>query len=135
MPGRPGADNSPVMATPVRLRVLFFQNLPGNWVARALEHDIASEAPTLASAHRALLRRIRAHVEFDRRHQLPPLSSFPAAPTAYWHAFARGAAIAPGLAQDDGGGSDASAEIVGSVIHEYPAPALRHRILAAGAAR
>ena len=70
------------------LRVLLYQDLPGVWMARSLEHDIAVEGPTTDAAVTWILRIISAHIDFDQRHGRPPLSAFPEAPQRYWQAFA-----------------------------------------------
>ena len=75
------------MAT--RLRILVFEEPPGVWIARALEHDMLAEGETIELAVNAILRIIRAHIEFDRRHNREPLSGFRAAPQVYWNAFSR----------------------------------------------
>ncbi len=69
------------------LRVLLYQDLPGIWIARSLEHDIAVEGTTIDAAVDGILRIVVAHVEFDQRHGRSPLSSFPEAPGRYWAAF------------------------------------------------
>jgi hypothetical protein len=73
-----------------RLRLVIFQEAPGLWLARALEHDLSAEARTIGEGVRALLRLVDAHTAFDRRHAHPPLSAFPPAPQAYWNAYAGG---------------------------------------------
>jgi hypothetical protein len=73
----------------IRLRILVFEEPPGVWIARALEHDVLAEGHTIESAVQAILRVIRAHIEFDRRHNREPLSGFRAAPQVYWNAFSR----------------------------------------------
>lgn len=77
------------------LRILVFEELPGVWVARALEHDVVVEARTMDLAAARLLGFLGAHIDFDRRHNREPLSAFPAAPQLYWNAFARGAVVGP----------------------------------------
>lgn len=72
---------------PFRLRILVFEDLPGVWTARALERDVLAEGRTMEAAVHAVLRIVRAHVDFDRRHNREPLSSFCAAPQVYWNAF------------------------------------------------
>ena len=71
----------------IRIRILVFEDLPGIWIARALEHDVPAEGRSVEAAVRALLRIMRAHIDFDRRHNRDPLSSFRAAPQIYWTAF------------------------------------------------
>jgi hypothetical protein len=76
-----------------RLRLVIFQEAPGLWVARGLEHDLGAEARSIGGAVKAVLRLVEAHTAFDKRHAHRPLSAFSAAPQAYWNAFASGLAI------------------------------------------
>lgn len=76
-----------------RLRFVLFLDAPGLWVARGLEHELTAEAHTIGQALRAVLRLVLAHADFDLRHQLDPLSAFPAAAQSYWNAYAAGTAI------------------------------------------
>jgi hypothetical protein len=71
------------------LRVLLFQKLPGIWVARGLEHDLAVEGRTPELVIDRIQRLVRAHAAFDYRHGRAPLSPFPAAPPRFWRAFER----------------------------------------------
>src|SRR5207253_11031896 len=87
------ADNSGNMVPAIRLRIVLFEELPGTWVARALEHDIASEGRRMDLALRNTLSIVAAHVDFDRRHGRLPLSAFPPAPQRYWNAFAGGTPV------------------------------------------
>lgn len=73
-----------------RLRLVIFQDAPGLWLARALEHDLSAEARTIGEGVRALLRLVEAHTAFDLRHAHAPLSAFTPAPQAYWNAYASG---------------------------------------------
>lgn len=72
---------------PRDLRVLLFPETGGLWAARALEHDVAVQARSADNALDAVIKIIRAHVEFDRRHNRSPLSAFGPAPRIYWTAF------------------------------------------------
>ena len=81
------------MQTMKRLRLVIFQEAPGLWVARGLEHDLGAEARTIGGAVRAVLQLIAAHTAFDIRHAHTPLTAFSAAPQAYWNAFAGGMEI------------------------------------------
>lgn len=81
------------MQTTNRLRLVIFQEAPGLWVARGLEHDLGAEARTIGAAVRAVLQLVEAHTAFDIRHAHRPLSAFAAAPQAYWNAFASGIEI------------------------------------------
>jgi hypothetical protein len=76
------------------LHVLLFQDVPGLWVARGLEHDIMVEARTIGEALRAIIRLIEAHTAFDWRHNRVPLSAFRAAPQSCWNAFTSGTTLA-----------------------------------------
>jgi hypothetical protein len=80
--------------SPLHVRILVFEDLPGIWTARSLEHDIVAESRTIEMAIQAVVRIMRAHVEFDRRHNRPPLTAFRAAPQIYWNAFKRGTPLA-----------------------------------------
>lgn len=77
------------------LRLLVFPETGGHWTARALEHDIAVQARSCDNAVDALIKIIRAHVEFDVRHNRAPLSGFSPAPRVYWSAFRFASRIAP----------------------------------------
>ena len=72
------------------LHVVLFQDMPGMWIGRGLEHDIVAEARTIGETVRALLRLVQAHIEFDCRHNRAPLSAFRSAPQICWNAFATG---------------------------------------------
>ncbi len=69
------------------LRMLVFPETGGRWTARSLEHDIAVQARSFENAVDALVKVVKAHIEFDVRHNRPPLSAFPPAPRVYWNAF------------------------------------------------
>ncbi len=75
------------------LHVVIFQELPGLWVGRGLEHDIMAEARTIGEALRGIVNVVRAHTLFDYRHNRAPLSAFAAAPQSCWHAFASGTLV------------------------------------------
>jgi hypothetical protein len=79
--------------TTKRLRLLIFQEAPGMWLVRGLEHDLGAEATTIGEAVRAAVRFMEAHTAFDLRHDHPPLAAFPPAPQKYWNAFATGTAV------------------------------------------
>ena len=119
------ADNAGSMASSLRLRILLFEELPGTWVARALEHDIATEARRREVALRNTLGIIAAHVDFDRRHGRLPLSAFPPAPQRYWNAFARGTAMRLLPADVPLDASIDHGQILVAVAHERPSLALR----------
>ena len=72
------------------LHVLLFQETPGLWIGRGLEHDVLAEAPTIGEALRAIVRLVEAHTAFDCRHRRAPLSAFGAAPQSWWTAFTSG---------------------------------------------
>jgi hypothetical protein len=79
--------------TEKRLRFVVFLDAPGLWVVRGLEHDVTAEAHTIGQALRSATRLVLAHAEFDIRHQLDPLSAFPAAAQSYWNAYAAGTPV------------------------------------------
>jgi len=76
-----------------RLRFVIFQDAPGLWVIRGLEHDLAVEARTIGQAVRSIARLVQAHTEFDLRHDHLPLSAFPPSAQIYWNAFAAGTPV------------------------------------------
>jgi hypothetical protein len=112
------------MASALRLRILLFEELPGTWVARALEHDIATEARRMEIALRNTLGIIAAHVDFDRRHGRLPLSAFPPAPQRFWNAFTRGTPMRITPADVPLDASIDHARILVAVAHERPSLAL-----------
>ncbi|HWF85739.1 MAG TPA: hypothetical protein VG222_12865 [Vicinamibacterales bacterium] len=77
----------------MRLRFVIFQDAPGLWLVRGLEHDVTAEASTIGQAVRAVTRLVHAHLAFDQRHAHPPLGAFPPAPQRYWNAYATGTAL------------------------------------------
>ena len=89
MIGFEAASGASVQSLPV-LHVLVFQEMPGVWVGRALEHDIRTEAGSIGAAVRAVVRLVDAHTAFDQRHNRPPLSAFGAAPQSCWRVFQLG---------------------------------------------
>ena len=113
--GFAGMDNQ---STLLRIRILVFEDLPGIWTARALEHDLLAEGRTIDSAVHALLRIIRAHIDYDRRHNRDPLSSFRAAPQTYWNAFTRATPL--GWASRLAGALPIGAQVVAAVAMERP---------------
>lgn len=76
-----------------RLRLVIFQEGPGCWTVRGLEHDLAGEGRTIGQAVRSVTRIVHAHTEFDRRHDHLPLCAFPPAAQSFWNAFAAGTPI------------------------------------------
>jgi len=76
--------------TPKRLRLLVFQEEPGVWLVRGLEHNLGAEARTIGQAIRAAMRVVQAHTAFDKRHDHLPLAAFPPAAQKYWNAYATG---------------------------------------------
>jgi len=76
-----------------RLRLVVYQEVPGRWVARGVEHDLAAEGRNIGEVVRAVLRMVHAHTLFDTRHQRPPLSAFRPAPQACWNAFKAGTPV------------------------------------------
>ena len=83
--------------TAKRLRVVIFQDAPGVWHARGLEHDLSAEGSTIGQAVRTLARMMQVHADYDVRHQHPPLVAFPASAQRYWNAFATGTAVPLGM--------------------------------------
>jgi hypothetical protein len=73
-----------------RLRLVVYQEVPGIWVGRGIEHDVSAEGRSISETVRAILRMITAHIAFDERHDRPPLSAFRPAPQPYWNAFSGG---------------------------------------------
>ena len=76
-----------------RFRLVVYQDVPGLWVGRGLDHDIRAEGRTIGETVRALLRMIQAHGAFDTCDERDPLSALPAAPHSCWNAFGSGAPI------------------------------------------
>ena len=76
-----------------RLRFVIFQEAPGLWLARGLEHDLTAEARTIGQAMRAAVRLVHAHLAYDTRHAHVPLCAFPPASQRYWNAYATGTAV------------------------------------------
>jgi hypothetical protein len=108
------------MAPAPWLRILLYQDLPGLWVARSLEHDIVVEGTTVESASEWLLRIILAHIEFDRRHGRPPLSAFPQAPRRYWNAFVDATILRTVSCGRDGSVTDPARVILIALTHNRP---------------
>src|SRR5438034_452811 len=79
--------------TPKRLRLVVFQEEPGLWLVRGLEHDLGAEARTIGEAIRAAMQFVQAHTAFDVRHDHLPLAAFPPAAQKYWNAFATGTPV------------------------------------------
>jgi hypothetical protein len=127
-------ENEP---SPLHVRILVFEDLPGIWTARSLEHDIVAESRSIEMAIQAVLRIMRAHADFDRRHNRAPLSAFRAAPQIYWNAFRRGTLL-PWVAQLShtvAGGL--AAEITAAVAAERPHAHVvpHHRVVMDSASR
>jgi len=72
-----------------RLSVLVFRETRNRWMARCLEHDMFASGRSTDAAVDAVIRMIRAHVDFDYRHRRVPLSAFAPAPRLYRDAFER----------------------------------------------
>jgi hypothetical protein len=79
--------------TQKRLRLVVFQEEPGLWMVRGLEHDLGAEARTIGEAIRAAMQCVQAHTAFDLRHDHPPLAAFPPAAQKYWNAYATGTPV------------------------------------------
>ena len=73
-----------------RLRLVVYQDVPGLWVGRGIEHDLTAEGRTISETVRAVLRMVDAHTMFDIRHHRPPLSAFRPAPQSCWNAYKGG---------------------------------------------
>jgi|tagenome__1003787_1003787.scaffolds.fasta_scaffold20036422_2 hypothetical protein len=76
-----------------RLRLVVFQEEPGLWLVRGLEHDLGAEARTIGEAIRAAMQFVQAHTAFDLRHDHLPLSAFRPAAQRYWNAYATGTPV------------------------------------------
>jgi hypothetical protein len=76
-----------------RLRFLVFQETPGLWLVRGLEHDFLAEGRSIGAALRAAIGFVQAHTAFDARHDHEPLCAFRAAPQDYWNAYTSGTAL------------------------------------------
>jgi hypothetical protein len=76
-----------------RLSLVVYQDVPGVWVGRGIEHDLTAEGRSIGETVRALLRMIQAHTAFDTRHDRPPLSAFRPAPQSCWNAFHGGTPV------------------------------------------
>jgi hypothetical protein len=72
---------------------VIFQDAPGLWHARGLEHDLAAEGSTIGQAVRTLARLMQVHADYDLRHDHPQFVAFPPAAQRYWNAFATGTAV------------------------------------------
>src|SRR5262245_10769335 len=79
--------------TPKRLRLVVFQEEPGLWLVRGLEHDLGAEARTIGEAIRAAMQFVQAHTAFDLRHDRQPLAAFPPAAQKYWSAYTTGTPV------------------------------------------
>jgi hypothetical protein len=88
--------------TSKRLRLVIFQEEPGLWTVRGLEHNVGAEARTIGEAIAATMRFVNAHTAVDIRHDHQPLSSFPPAAQKFWNAFAAGTAVPLTIGQPSG---------------------------------
>src|SRR3954467_15621645 len=79
-----------------RLRFLVFQETPGLWLVRGLEHDFLAEGRSIGAALRAALGFVQAHTAFDVRHNTEPLCAFRPAPQDYWNAYSSGTSLSLG---------------------------------------
>ena len=68
------------------LSVLFFRD-GDQWLAQALERDIAAQGSTLPEARRAFEQTLGGQIILDRTKGRKPLEHLPPAPTEYWTAF------------------------------------------------
>ena len=107
------------------LHVVLFQNMPGVWTARGLEHDMMSEARTIGQALRAMISLVDAHSAYDRRHRRAPLSAFGAAPQSCWNAFTSGTPVTLSqLGIDNPAGCQIVAAIARRQARPIPQPAV-----------
>jgi len=81
------------VSTAQRLSLVVYQDIPGVWIGRGIEHDLTAEGRSIGETVRALLRMIQAHTAFDARHDRAPLSAFRPAPQSCWNAFSGGTPI------------------------------------------
>src|SRR5262245_14864672 len=79
-----------VMSPGNRLSLVLYQDTPGVWIGRGIEHDLTAEGRTIGETVRAILRLVDAHSLFDARHDRAPLAGFRPAPQVYWNAFSAG---------------------------------------------
>jgi hypothetical protein len=79
--------------TPKRLRLVVFQEEPGLWLVRGLEHDLGAEARTIGETIRAAMQFVQAHTAVDTRCDHLPLATFPPAAQKYWNAYATGTPV------------------------------------------
>jgi hypothetical protein len=116
-------DQRTIDARPVSgscLHVVLFQDVPGTWIGRVLEHDMLTEARTIGEALRSIVRLVEAHSAFDRRHRRAPLSAFGGAPQQCWVAFSSGTPVTLsqlGIDQPD------AWQIVAAIARERPTTA------------
>src|SRR5438477_209681 len=103
-----------------RLRILVFPETGHRWTARGLEHDLAADGSTLESAVDTLLKIVRAHIVYDRRHDHKPLSAFAPAPQLYWDAFTLATRL-PITMELDWSETEARAQVVTAVASKHPA--------------
>lgn len=76
-----------------RLSLVVYQDLPGLWVGRGIEHDLTAEGRSIGETVRAVLRMVQAHAAFDSRHHREPLSAFRPAPQSCWNAYSAGTQV------------------------------------------
>lgn len=113
-----------------RLSIVAFPESRHISTARCLEHDIMAIGRTPELAVDSLLKMVRAHIDFDRRHARPALSSFVPAPRLFWDAFHRGSRHWVFEVQADLQDQSALTQIDVSLVPQHPAirPALTVRI-------
>jgi hypothetical protein len=76
-----------------RLSLVVYQDVPGVWISRGIEHDLTAEGRSIGETVRAVLRMVQAHAAFDTRHDRAPLSAFRPAPQSCWNAFSAGTQV------------------------------------------
>jgi hypothetical protein len=86
-------------------------------MVRGLEHDVVAEGRSIGTAVRAAIAFVQAHIAFDRRHDLMPLSAFPPARPGYWNAYGAGTSVA---ISQLGVASPAGWEICAAVANRRP---------------
>jgi len=73
--------------------MVLYQEMPGQWVGRGIEHDVTAEGRSIGETVRAVLRMLQAHIAFDERHDREPLRNFRPAPQLYWNAYSAGTQV------------------------------------------
>ena len=113
-----------------RLSIIAFPESRLVSTARCLEHDLMASGRTAEGAVDSLLKMVRAHIDYDRRHSRLPLSSFVPAPRLYWEAFRQGSRRWQFDMVADPQDSLGATQVDVSLVPQHPAirPALSVRI-------